>query len=85
MFLINLFYNTQYVHKILIERSYNDLKSERNIFNNKYPNFKGNIIGDNYNNLDEETKKDWNNYKEKISNLKQILINNLLIFTTLIS
>jgi hypothetical protein len=78
MFLIYFFYNTKEINKLLIKQSYNDVEKEFNIFNNKYPNFTGNIIGDEYNNLDEETKKYWNEYREKIYKLKKIVINNLL-------
>ena len=78
MFFINLFYNTKEIHKLLIQKSYNDVKLEINIFNNKYPNFKEYIICDEYNNLNEETKKEWNDYVKKIENLKKIVINNLI-------
>ena len=80
MFFINIFYNTKEIHKLLIQKSYNDVKLEFNKFNNKYPNFKGYIVGDEYNNLNETTKKEWNEYKEKTENLKKILINNLLYY-----
>jgi hypothetical protein len=78
MFFINLFYNTQDIHKILIQKSYDDIVLERNTFNNKYPNFKGYLIGEEQNKLNEETKKDWKQYVKKIEILKQILINNIL-------
>jgi len=75
---INLFYNTKEIHKLLVKSSYNDFDTEINNFNNKYPNFKGYIIGgEESNNLDEETKKDWNMYKEKMNKLERIFINNL--------
>lgn len=81
MFFINIFYTTQEMNKILIKSSYNDVKSIMNNFKNKYPNFKGYIIGDEYNNLNETTKTDWNEYKEKIKESRQILINNLLNYS----
>jgi len=73
---INLFYNTKEIHKLVIQSSYNDFNAERNKFNNKYPNFKGYIIGEE-SNMNEETKKDWNEYKEKMNKLETILFNNL--------
>lgn len=78
MFFINLFYNTEEIHKLLIKKSYNDLTSEINIFNNKYPNLTGYITIDEYDNLHEETKKNVDKFKEKIKKLEKIVINNLL-------
>lgn len=81
--LLNLFYNTKEMHKLLIQSSYNDFDKEIDKFNNKYPNFKGYIIGgddDECNNLDEKTKKDWNEYKEKMNELEIILFNNLFTY-----
>ena len=78
MFFINLFYTTQDIHKILIQKSYDDIVLVRNTFNNKYPNFKGYLIGEEHDKLNEETKKDWNEYIKKIEILKLIVINNIL-------
>jgi len=80
MFFIKLFYNTKDIHKLLIQHSYNDFNSEIKIFNTKYPNFKGYVIGDEHDKLTEETKKDWNEYREKVNKLQTILINNLLYY-----
>jgi hypothetical protein len=80
MSLITIFYNTKEIHKILIQKSYNDIKLEINNFNNKFPNINEYIIGNEYNNLNEATKKEWHEYREKIQKLKKILINNLLYY-----
>lgn len=80
MFFINLFYNTQEIHKLLIHKSYNDITVEINIFNNKYPDFKGYIMNDDYNNQNIEIKKEWDEYIERVDKLKQIIINNLLTY-----
>jgi hypothetical protein len=78
MFLINLFYSTQEIHKLLIQRSYGDIKVEMDIYKKKYPNSIEYLLGDEYNNLSKESKEEWDNYIKKIKNLEKILINNLL-------
>ena len=72
--LINLFYNTQETHKLLIQQSYNDLKNEIKRFHNVYP------VGYNMNEENETTKKDWEEYFEKTGKLRNIIANNLLYY-----
>jgi hypothetical protein len=78
MFFINLFYTTEETYKLLIKKLHNDIKLEINNFNKKYPIFSDYIIGDDYDNLDEKVKEEWNNYKETINKLEKNLINDLL-------
>ena len=77
--LINLFYNTKELNKLLIIKSYNDLKNEIINFNKQYPNFNGNIIGEKFNNEKEENE--WYIYKKNFNKLEKIVINNLLNYS----
>ena len=79
--IINLFYTTQDIHKILIQSSYNDYKTEKINFKNNHSYYQGTITINDYNNLDEQNKKEWDNYVIKVSTLQKIAINNLLQYT----
>jgi len=59
MFFIKAFCNTQEINKLLIQEAYDDYKKVVINFNVKHPNFQGCIVGENYDNLTEETKKEW--------------------------
>ena len=78
MFFIKSFCNTQEINKLLIQESYDDYKTIVFNFNIKHPNFQGYIVGENYDNLTEETKQEWQEYRIKRGNLLKIIINNLL-------
>ena len=71
-------YNTQEINKLLVQSAYNDYNKVIQNYTNKYPNFKGSYTIIEYSNLDKKTKVEWNEYIEKMSNSKQILIYNLL-------
>ena len=85
MFLIDLFYTSQEINKILVRQSYYEYTKEINKFN-KYFHNKVNpyryidITNKEYNNLKEEDQKKWMEYQDKINKLKKICINNLLTY-----
>lgn len=83
MFLINLFYTTQQIHKNLVRQSYNDYMIE---LNNNY-NFKKNIninkecISDiEYYDLNNKDQEEWIDRAIREHKLKKILVNNLLLY-----
>lgn len=85
MFLINLFYTSQEINKILIRKSYNEYRRGINEFNiyfhtkNNQCRF-GEITIEEYNNFTDKDLKKWMEYQDKINKLKNICINNLLTY-----
>ena len=82
MFCFKLFCDTdiQEMHKLLIRETFDDYKCLRKKWNTKYSHLIGVINIEQYNNFDQQTKKDWIEYQGRLSNLKDITINNLLSY-----
>ena len=80
-FFSKLFCNTQEINKFLIKESYSDYISEVNSFNNKYPELKGLITVNDHEKLSSDTKLILNNHRNKIRKLKQLVINNIIIYS----
>jgi hypothetical protein len=68
------------MHKLLIRESFDDYKSFKKNWKEKYPTLTGLMILNDYNNLNEETKKEWLEYIDKLNSLKEIIINNILSY-----
>jgi hypothetical protein len=80
MFFFKLFCDTQEIHKLLIQESYDDYKYLKNNWIKKYPDLKGIIDIDNYNNFDDHLKNEWIEYQVALSSLKDIVIHNILSY-----
>lgn len=80
-FILNLFCDTQQINKILIEESYDDYINEIKCFSNRYPHLKESNYINNYQKLNEEDKIIFDNYFNKVKKLKQIVVNNLVIYS----
>ena len=80
MFLLDLFYTTKDLHKLLLRKSYADYNGIMNKYRRKYP-----IEGLYYDSKDiekmsNERKIEWEEHKINVDNAEYILIQNLLCF-----
>lgn len=80
MFFLKLFCDTQEMHKLLIRESYMDCKYLINKYQREHPNFLAPIVLDDFNVLSKEERKELIEYKIKLENVRNVLINNLLCY-----
>ena len=80
MFLFKLFCDTQEMHKLLIRESWNDCKYLIDKFSSDRPTFAGSIVVDDYNNLSNEEREEFIEYKLKLEELINIVIHNLICY-----
>ena len=80
MFFLKLFCDTQEMHKLLIRESYIDCKYLISKYKRDHPSFTVPIYVHDFNGLSKEEREELIEYKIKLENLRNVLINNLLCY-----